>query len=160
MPRATQASLTLWMTAGLAVSAMAPVQAQEASAVTDPSDTYAWLEGVEDAKALEWVRGENAKTEAELAATPEFKKLEGDTVVLVQNGVYKPSDLCEWGGKLFAKAAGGYIRLRADGTTSRDGIRFEHMEFDGKLYEDKFGRLTISGGKPLEAPAFLALPSS
>ncbi len=90
MPSATQASLTLWMTAGLAVSAMAPVQAQEASAVTDPSDTYAWLEGVEDAKALEWVRGENAKTEAELAATPEFKKLEGEIRAILDSDAKIP----------------------------------------------------------------------
>ncbi len=89
MSKLVQASLTLCMTAGLAVSA-APVQAQEASAVTDPSDTYAWLEGVEDAKALEWVRGENAKTEAELAATPEFKKLEGEIRAILDSDAKIP----------------------------------------------------------------------
>ncbi|TKR31136.1 S9 family peptidase [Luteimonas gilva] len=79
------------MTAALAVSAMAPVRAQEASAVTDPSDTYAWLEGVEDANALEWVRGENAKTEAELAATPEFKKLEGEIRAILDSDAKIPT---------------------------------------------------------------------
>lgn len=86
-----------------------------------------------------------------------FKKLEGDTVILLQGGVYKPSEMFAWGGKLFARASGGYVRLRSDGTTSKDGVRFEHMEYDGKLYEDKFGRLTIDYGKPLDAPAFLAV---
>jgi hypothetical protein len=76
-----------------------------------------------------------------------FKKLEGDTAMLVQGGVYKTTDLYEWAGKLFAKAAGGYIRLRKDGTTSKDGVRLEHMEIETPLFSDKFGRLaTVNAG--------------
>jgi prolyl oligopeptidase len=41
-------------------------------------DPYLWLEGVTDDKALDWVRERNAKAEAEIASTPEFKTLESD----------------------------------------------------------------------------------
>lgn len=80
-----------------------------------------------------------------------FNKLEGDTVMLLQSGVYKPSELYEWGGALFAKAAGGYVRLRVNGTTSKDGVSLQHMETDKSLFSDKFGRLTLekSGNKPI-----------
>jgi prolyl oligopeptidase len=38
-------------------------------------DPYLWLEDVSSEQALDWVRGENAKTQAALAATPEFTSL-------------------------------------------------------------------------------------
>lgn len=38
-------------------------------------DPYLWLEGVEDAKALEWVEAQNAVTAASLTHTPLFKEL-------------------------------------------------------------------------------------
>lgn len=75
-----------------------------------------------------------------------FKKLEGDTALLRQGGVYKPAELYTFNGGLFAKTAGGYVRLRANGTTSRDGIAVEHMEYEGELYSDRFGRLTVQDG--------------
>ena len=40
-------------------------------------DPYAWLEEVEGKSQLQWVEAQNAKAEAEIAATPEFKQLEG-----------------------------------------------------------------------------------
>ncbi len=42
------------------------------------ADPFLWLEGVTDEKALDWVRERNAKAEAEIASTPEFKRLETD----------------------------------------------------------------------------------
>lgn len=75
-----------------------------------------------------------------------FDKLEGDTAMLVQGGVYKTTELYVWAGKLFAKAAGGYIRLRTNGTTSKDGVRLEHMEIEQPLFSDKFGRLATVDG--------------
>ncbi len=41
-----------------------------------PQDPYAWLEDVTGAKALDWVKAQNAKTEARLADTPAFKARE------------------------------------------------------------------------------------
>ena len=38
-------------------------------------DPYLWLEDVDSEQALDWVRGENAKTQAALANTPEFTSL-------------------------------------------------------------------------------------
>ncbi len=41
-----------------------------------PQDPYAWLEDVTGTKALDWVKAQNAKTEARLAETPAFKARE------------------------------------------------------------------------------------
>ena len=55
--------------AGLAIAGGAAAQ-------TAPNDDpHAWLEDVQGEKALDWVKARNAKAEAELATTPEFKTL-------------------------------------------------------------------------------------
>lgn len=74
-----------------------------------------------------------------------FKALEGDTAILCRDGVYTPVDLYTWGGALFAKIAGGYVRLRADGTTSKDKTRLVHLETEYPLFRDRLGRLTLDG---------------
>ncbi len=68
--------------------------ANEEAKVSDPNQ---WLEAVEDPKALDWVRQQNAKTEAELAATPEFRKLESELLAIYDSdaripGVYKQGE--------------------------------------------------------------------
>lgn len=85
-----------------------------------------------------------------------FSRLEGDTAILVHRGVYRSADLFSWDGKLFAQVAGGYVRLRADGSTTKDGVRLEHMEFEGPLYADRFGRLTVQGGEGRKPVALTA----
>jgi len=57
------------------------------SAAADP---YLWLEGVEDPKALDWVRERNAKAEAEIASTPEFQKLEADLRAILDSDARIP----------------------------------------------------------------------
>jgi len=84
-------SAALALAMGLAA---APLHANEEAAVSDP---YQWLEGVEDPKALEWVKAQNAKAEAELAATPGFRQLEADLLAIYDSddkipGVYKQGD--------------------------------------------------------------------
>jgi len=84
-------SAALALAMGLAA---APVHANEEAAVSDP---YQWLEGVEDPKALDWVKAQNAKAEAELAATPEFRQLEAELLAIYDSddkipGVYKQGD--------------------------------------------------------------------
>nr|WP_246123057.1 prolyl oligopeptidase family serine peptidase [Luteimonas wenzhouensis] len=74
--------------------AAGPAQAEGARAVSDP---YQWLEGVEDPKALEWVKQQNAKAEAELAGTPEFRRLESELLAIYDSddkipAVYKQGD--------------------------------------------------------------------
>ena len=68
--------------------------ANEEAKVSDPNQ---WLEAVEDPKALDWVRQQNARTEAELAATPEFRKLETELLAIYDSdaripGVYKQGE--------------------------------------------------------------------
>ncbi|MCD9029366.1 prolyl oligopeptidase family serine peptidase [Luteimonas sp. BDR2-5] len=82
--------LAVGISAGLSMGA---AHAQEA-AVNDP---HQWLEAVTDEKALDWVRAQNAKSEAELAETPEFKQLEADLLAIYDSddkipGVYKQGD--------------------------------------------------------------------
>ena len=72
------------LAAGLAAGA---VHAQEKPVANDP---YAWLEEVEGQKPLEWVRAQNAKTEAEVAATPEFKQLESDILAILDSDAKIP----------------------------------------------------------------------
>src|SRR5690606_20365613 len=68
--------------------------AQEGAEVTDP---YQWLEDVEGERALAWVREQNARTEAELAADPAFKALEAELLAIYDSnekipGVYKQGE--------------------------------------------------------------------
>ena len=84
-------SAALALAIGLAA---VPLHASEEAAVSDP---YQWLEGVEDPKALEWVKAQNATAEAELAATPGFRQLEADLLAIYDSddkipGVYKQGD--------------------------------------------------------------------
>ena len=55
---------------GLAIAGCASVQ----PATND--DPYAWLEDVTADRSMDWVKARNAKTEVELAGTPEFKQME------------------------------------------------------------------------------------
>lgn len=86
-----------------------------------------------------------------------FKQLQGETVILVQNGVYKQADLYEWKGGLFAKFSGGFIRLKENGSTTKDGVSIDTLMFDGELRRDKFGRLAVSGGETLDKGRVLTL---
>ena len=85
MPRLTHACLA----AGLAVAGAlsAPVHAKEADVSNDP---YAWLEDVEGEKQLDWVKGVNAKAEAEIAATPAFRQLEADIRAILDSDAKIP----------------------------------------------------------------------
>ncbi len=78
-------------TSGLLFAAMlatsGAVNAQEASMQTDPN---LWLEDVTGERALAWVRARNAATEAELANTPRFKKLEGDIRAILDSDAKIP----------------------------------------------------------------------
>ena len=73
--------------AGLA--AAGSVLADETAAVTN--DSYAWLEDVTGDKPLEWVKAQNAKSEAEIASTPEFKQLEGRILAMLDSDAKIPA---------------------------------------------------------------------
>jgi prolyl oligopeptidase len=83
MPKLAHACLL----AGLAATSLAAAHAKENTVADDP---YAWLEEVEGAKPLEWVKSLNAKAEAEIAATPEFKRLEADIRAILDSDAKIP----------------------------------------------------------------------
>ncbi|UJB22015.1 MULTISPECIES: prolyl oligopeptidase family serine peptidase [Lysobacter] len=84
----SQTCQSLLFAAGLAAaSASGAVYAQEAPVTDDP---YAWLEDVEGKRALDWVHARNAKTEAELAATPQFKQLESSILAILDSNAKIP----------------------------------------------------------------------
>ena len=53
-------------------------------------DPYAWLEDVTGERSLTWVRARNAESEAELAATPQFRQLESDIRAILDSDAKIP----------------------------------------------------------------------
>jgi prolyl oligopeptidase len=62
---------------GLVACAALPATKDSMSTSTD-TDAYAWLEDVTSEQSLAWVRAQNARTDAELAVTPDFSQLEAN----------------------------------------------------------------------------------
>ncbi|MBI1251323.1 MAG: prolyl oligopeptidase family serine peptidase [Alphaproteobacteria bacterium] len=52
---------------------------------SEPDDPYLWLEEVEGERALDWVRGENARSLAELEADPRYAGLYQEALAIAQN---------------------------------------------------------------------------
>lgn len=88
-----------------------------------------------------------------------FQKLEGAAAILSVNGVFKQVDLFTWNDGLFAAVAGGFVRLMADGSTSKAQVSIRHLSLDRPINQDGLGKLTLKaeGTKPLPAPALLRL---
>lgn len=81
-----------------------------------------------------------------------FKELEGDVAIVASGGVYKQVPIFTRNGYLFAAVSGGYVRLKADGTTSKDKLRLVHIETEVELHKGQFGYLgdsEIVDAKPL-----------
>jgi prolyl oligopeptidase len=55
-----------------------------ASAATPEPDPYLWLEEVTGEKAIEWVKAENAKTEAVLSAHPKFAAIRDKSLAILE----------------------------------------------------------------------------
>jgi prolyl oligopeptidase len=87
MSKLVLACQAIAMAAGLAAVA-GNTHAQETNAVTD--DPHAWLEDVTGEKQLQWVRMQNAKAEAEIAATPDFKQLESRILEMLDSDAKIP----------------------------------------------------------------------
>lgn len=78
-----------------------------------------------------------------------FKQIDGESAVIVEGGVYKQVDLYTRDGYVFAKAAGGFVRIMADGTTSKAGgkLRVDFLSYAGPLFRDSLNRLRIEEGR-------------
>jgi prolyl oligopeptidase len=87
--RLSSVALSVILSAGLA-GAMGAAHAEDAPKMNDPADPFAWLEEVEGSKPLDWVRAQNARSEAALAATPQFKQLEGDIRAILDSNAKIP----------------------------------------------------------------------
>lgn len=70
-----------------------------------------------------------------------FKEVEGEAAVLVENGIYRQVPLYTRDGYLYAKSSGGFVRLMADGSTSKAKMRLDFMSWEGPLYRDPLGKL-------------------
>lgn len=82
-----------------------------------------------------------------------FKQVDGESAVVVESGVYKQTDLYSRDGYLYAKAGGGFVRLYADGSTSKAKCRLDVLAFGKPLCVDKLGRLcdaSVGGARSLE----------
>lgn len=86
-----------------------------------------------------------------------FKQIEGEAAVMVEGGVYKQVDLYSRDGYLYAKAGGGFVRLMADGSTTKPRLRLDSLSWSGDLARDSLGRLcqpgAVEGAKLLGADA-------
>ena len=97
MSKLPHACQVLALVAGLvaATAVGTPVHAadgQEEAAVSEPatSDPYQWLEDVTGDKALGWAKQQNARTDAELAAGPEFAKLQSEIRAILDSDAKIP----------------------------------------------------------------------
>jgi len=82
-----------------------------------------------------------------------FQQVEGEAAVLVENGVYRQCDLYTRDGYLYAKVGSGFVRLMADGATTKAKCRLDFLSWEGALHRDALGRLcapTVPGAKALE----------
>lgn len=70
-----------------------------------------------------------------------FQEIEGEAAVLVNNGVYIQVPLYVRDGYLYAKVGGGFVRLMADGATTKAKLRLDFMSWTGPLCRDGLGRL-------------------
>lgn len=84
-----------------------------------------------------------------------FKEIEGEAAILVENGVYKQVTLYSRDGYLYARTGGGFVRLMADGATTKTKLKLDFMSFEQPLHRDALGRLCtaeVKGSVALEAP--------
>lgn len=70
-----------------------------------------------------------------------FQQVEGEAAVLVENGVYRQCDIYTRDGYLYAKVGSGFVRLMADGSTTKSRLRLDFMSWTGDLRRDGLGRL-------------------
>lgn len=73
-----------------------------------------------------------------------FQEVEGEAAILVENGVFKQVPVYTRDGYIFAKVAGGFVRLMADGSTTKHRMRLDFMSWEGPLFRDPLGRLCTS----------------
>ncbi len=84
MSQLSNACHIMSVAAGLAIAGGAAAQ------VPSNDDPYAWLEDVQGEQSLDWVKARNTKSEAEIAGTPEFRKLEAEIRAILDSDAKIP----------------------------------------------------------------------
>lgn len=93
------------------------------------------------------------------------KEIEGEAAILVENGIYKQVPVYSRDGYIYAKVSGGFVRLMADGSTTKSRMRLDFMTSELPLFRDPLGRLCMQGVKgavalePAKAQLLLGSPS-
>jgi hypothetical protein len=89
-----------------------------------------------------------------------FKKIDGEGAICVEKGVYKQTEVYERDGFIYIKAAGGFVRVMADGSTSKLGgslkLDFMTMPDSIRLAKSRYGYLCtaeVPDSKLLDKPA-------
>src|SRR3546814_14669449 len=75
---------TAALAAAMALGMTNPLLAQE-TLPAPQDDPYIWLEQARDAKALEWVEAENARTLAQFTADPRFDTLKQEALTILDS---------------------------------------------------------------------------
>lgn len=70
-----------------------------------------------------------------------FREIEGEVAILIENGVYKQTQIFVRDEHLYAKAGGGFVRLMADGSTTKAKCQLTFLSWNGQLCRDSLGRL-------------------
>lgn len=75
-----------------------------------------------------------------------FQEVEGEVAVLIENGVYRQVPVYKRNGYLYAKVSGGFVRLYADGSTTKAKCRLETLTWDDPmtLGKDSLGKLCVA----------------
>lgn len=74
-----------------------------------------------------------------------FQRVEGETAIITCGGVFRQCELYVLDGHLFAQVAGGFVRLYADGSTSKPNNVLHKLTWTGELAKDPLGRLALPG---------------
>lgn len=82
-----------------------------------------------------------------------FQEKEGDVAIVVENGVYKQVPVYVRDGYIYAKVNGGFVRIMADGATTKAKMRVDNLLWEGELARDNLGRLCTP-----DAPGAKSLP--
>lgn len=72
-----------------------------------------------------------------------FQKIDSHAAIIVENGVYRQVDVYRRGNRLFAKVGSGFIRLMADGSTTKAKARLDAISIEKPLYKSRMGHLLL-----------------
>ena len=85
-----------------------------------------------------------------------FQQIEGEGCILANAGTFYQTTLWTRDGYLYAKHGAGWVRLMADGATSKAKLRLDFLTLPTPPCRDALGRLclaSMAGAKPLAKAA-------